>query len=251
MAIDVNMFWHGARLGPMHAACLRSFLRHGHGVTLHCYEQPEDLPDGVRVFDAARLMPLSDLDSYRREGSVALGSDRYRYLIIAAELGLYADCDMFCLRPISDAPYIIGAEQDDMANGAILNYPPDSPLSRALLAATDDAYFIPPWFHRSRRRRLRLLQKLGRGVHVSNHRWGSWGPHLITHAVNELGLWPEIAPIDRFYPVHPMQSSLFRDPELCLADLVTPRTDAIHLWHKMLGNEMPPAGSPLHEIMNS
>ena len=61
MSIDVNMFWHGRQLGVIHSACVRSFLRHGHTVTMHCYERPNDLPEDVRVFDAGKIMPLSDL----------------------------------------------------------------------------------------------------------------------------------------------------------------------------------------------
>src|SRR5690625_1241888 len=250
MAIDVNMFWHGPKLGPMHAACVRSFLRHGHTVIMHCYERPEDLPDGVRVFDAAKNMPLSDMHAHNKVGSVALGANRYRYRMIAKGFGFYTDCDMFCLRPIPDADYIMGAEQDDTVNNAVLKFPAGSALAEALTEATNDSYFIPPWFRRSKRRRLHLLRKLGRGVHISKHRWGSWGPHLLTHCVNELKLWPKVAPIDRFYPVHPWQTSLLRDPDLLLADLITPRTDASHLRHKMLNEEAPQAERPLDEIMN-
>src|SRR5690625_211718 len=162
MAIDVNMFWHGPKLGPMHAACVRSFLRHGHMVIMHCYERPEDLPDGVQVFDAAKLMPLAELHMHEKTGSVALGSDRYRYRIIAAGLGLYADCDMFCLRPLTDATYLMGTEQDNSINAAFLKFPSDSALAAALIQATDDPYFIPPWLRRSKRRRLHLYRKLGR-----------------------------------------------------------------------------------------
>src|SRR5690625_4176270 len=143
MAIDVNMFWHGPKLGPMHAACVRSFLRHGHTVSMHCYERPEDLPDGVRVFDAAKLMPLVELISHKKSGSVALGANRYRYRLISTGFGAYADCDMFCLRPLTEARFILGAEQNDSVNNAILKFPADSGLASALLHATNDPYFIP------------------------------------------------------------------------------------------------------------
>jgi hypothetical protein len=249
MSVDINMFWHGPQLGAIHAACVRSFLRNGHTVIMHCYKRPSDLPDSVRVFDASKIMPLADLHADRATGSVALGSDRYRYRLIAAGFGVYADCDMFCLRPITDAPYIMGAEQDDTVNNAFLKFPADSSLAKALIEATQDYYLIPPWFRSSKRRRFRVLQKFGLGMHVGEHSWGVWGPRLITHYVNEMGLWSDVAPIDRFYPVHPRQTSLLHDPELCITDLVTPRTEAIHLWHKMLGGKTPPKGSPLHEIM--
>lgn len=250
MSIDINMFWHGQELGALHAACVRSFLRNGHTVIMHCYEQPRDLPEGVQVFDAARIMPLSELHAHRETGSVALGVNRYRYRMIAAGCGLYADCDMFCVRPMTDAPYVFGLEQDDMINNAILKFPPDSALANALIEATRDYYFIPPWLRSSKRRRLNLLSKLGRGVHVGEHPWGVWGPQLVSHCVNELGLMQEAAPIDRYYPVHPRQTALLSDPGLCIDDLATPRTDAIHLWHKMLDNQVPPKGSPLHEMLN-
>ncbi len=88
-------------------------------------------------------------------------------------------------------------------------------------------------------------------MHVSSYDWGVWGPQLLTHYVGTLGLTDHVAPVDAYYPVHPWQTSLLRDPGLRLSDLVTPRTKAVHLWHKMLGAEEPPVGSPLHEVMTS
>jgi hypothetical protein len=250
MTLDVNMFWHGPRLGLVHAACLRSFQRHGHRVVLHCYEPPKDLPDGVDLFDAADIMPLEGLLRNKETDSVALGADRYRYRMIAAGHGLYADCDMFCLRPISDAPYIFGKEQDNMVNCAFLKFPSNSDLAKALLAATHDPYFIPPWFKHHKQVKLKLKKKFGRPVQVGRHPWGVWGPQLLTYLVEKLGHLDKAAAIDRFYPVHPWQTSLLHDPGLRLSDIVTPRTEAVHLWHKMSAAKSPVRGSPLWEIIN-
>lgn len=250
MAIDINMFWHGNELGALHAACVRSFTQHGHTVIMHCYNKPVDLPHNVRTFDASKIMPLSDLHAHRETGSVALGANRYRYRLIAEGFGLYADCDMFCLRQITDSHYILGKEQDNSLNNAFLKYPVDSDLAKALVDATLDYYFIPPWFRASKKRRLRIRRRIGRGTHVGEHPWGVWGPQLVSHFAKELGLWQEAAPIDKYYPVHPWQTTLLRDPDLTIADLVTPRTEAIHLWHKMLGSDLIPRGSPLWEVLN-
>lgn len=54
--ITINSLWIGKKLGPIHAACLRSFIRHGHDVVLHAYGKPDDTPEGVRLFDASKLM---------------------------------------------------------------------------------------------------------------------------------------------------------------------------------------------------
>ncbi|MBD3755838.1 MAG: galactosyltransferase Lgt5 [Gammaproteobacteria bacterium] len=250
MSVDVNMFWHGPKLGAVHAACVRSFIRNGHTVIMHCYDRPNDLPEGTRVFDAAKIMPFEELHPHHETGSVSLGTNRYRYRLIAEGHGLYSDCDMFCLRPITDGRYVFGKEQNNIVNGALLKFPVDSDLAAALIEATRDYYFIPPWFRPSKKRRLSILKKLGSGAHVGQHPWGVWGPQLISYYVDKLNLMSEVAPIDRYYPVHPWQTTLLSDPGLSIADLATPRSETIHLWHKFLSREDPPRGSPLWEIIN-
>lgn len=86
-ARDVHFFWHGPRLGPVHAACLRSCQRVGHGAVLHCYAPPEDVPPGVTLRDARAVMPEADLLRHRESGSVALGADCFRFRLLAAGLG--------------------------------------------------------------------------------------------------------------------------------------------------------------------
>lgn len=249
-AEDINMFWHGATLGPIHAACVRSFQRHGHTVIMHCYEKPHDLPEGVSVFDASKLMPFSDLIAERKTGSVSIGADRYRYRLIGAGLGIYADCDMFCVRPITNSEYIIGSQQANSVNNAFLKYPPDSPLAGALIRATQEVDFVPPWLNSKKRIGQEWRRKIGLGKHVGAQKWGVWGPKLLTYLVKELNLEHVVAPIDKYYPVHHCQASLFFDPELQLEDLITPRTEAVHLWHKEIGAATPLRGSPLHQILN-
>ncbi|MFG1378095.1 hypothetical protein [Xanthobacter autotrophicus] len=141
----------GDRLGPIHAACIRSFVRHGHDVVLHSYGRPVDTPDGVTLFDAAALMTQQELIRHRPTGSPALGANRYRYRLLKAGMGIYVDCDVFCLQPFPDEPYLFGLEQNGQVNNAVLAMPPDSKLLQDLVSATEDDYFIPPWVRRSDR----------------------------------------------------------------------------------------------------
>lgn len=246
----VNMFWHGAELGPVHSACIRSFLRQGHPVILHCYNAPIDVPDGVQLFDASKLMPLSDLIANSETGSVSLGADRYRYRLIEAGFGLYVDCDMFCLKPIPESEYIFGEEDSQRINNAVLKFPPDSELSQALIAATENEYFIPEWLNAKRKFLLRARRSIGFPKSVRGMRWGVWGPNLLTHQINKIGLGHEAKPIDYFYPIHYFSTSLLFEPGLTIKDLATPRTLAIHLCHKTLGSLQAPPDSPLGEIVN-
>jgi hypothetical protein len=99
--------------------------------------------------------------------------------------------------------------------------------------------------------RLQAMKRIGAPKSVRDHKWGVWGPRLLTHAVGKLGLRDKAAPIDVYYPVHPRNVSLLRQPGLRVADLATPRTRFLHLWHKLLDTAPPPAGSPLAEILRA
>lgn len=251
----VNFFWHGPRMGRVHAACLRSFLRHGHRVVLHGYAPPEDLPEGVEVFDAERLMPKSDLLFDKETGSVATGADRYRYRILKADLGDYADCDMYLLRPLPEDDYLIGRQnswgREHPCNSALLRYPADSRLAEAMVETTRDATATRPWQSRKRHMFNAMLRLVGRAPSVTDGFWGEWGPRLLSHWVEELGLKDKTKPIDVFYPLHYFSTDLLFEPGLRLADLVTPRTVAVHLCHNMLGKRDPVPGSPLDEILRA
>jgi hypothetical protein len=251
----VNFFWHGAALGQIHSACLLSFLRHGHRAVLHCYNVPQDLPDGVEVFDATRLMPISDLLADQASGSVAPGVDRYRYRIIQAGMGTYADCDMYLLRPLPDDDYLIGRQnswgKEHSCNCAMLRYPADSALSKHLVASTMDETATLPW-QSSRRRIFNAVRKrVGVPASVTTAPWGSWGPRLVSYWVDELGLRDMTQPIDIFYPLHYFSIDLLFEPGLRLVDLVTPRTVAVHLCHQMQSQRAVPQGSPMAEILQA
>ncbi|MFG1351225.1 hypothetical protein [Xanthobacter autotrophicus] len=241
----------GDRLGPIHAACIRSFVRHGHDVVLHSYGRPVDTPDGVTLFDAAALMTQQELIRHRPTGSPALGANRYRYRLLKAGMGIYVDCDVFCLQPFPDEPYLFGLEQNGQVNNAVLAMPPDSKLLQDLVSATEDDYFIPPWVRRSDRRVWRLRKAMGFPRHVADQPWGTFGPQLVTYMIQKHHLMKMAQPIDIFYPLHHQQTSLLAQAGLRIADMVTPRTLGLHLYNHSLKGLEPVDGSPLHEVIQS
>ena len=222
----------------------------GHKVVLHSYGRPEDTPQGVEFFDANRLMKESEIVRFST-GSLALASDIYRYRILKEGLGIYADCDMYCMKPIVDTPYILGWEEQFTVNGAILKVPSDSEMMKSLLAAAEDPYFIPPWLKKSRVFKSRIRKYIGFPRPVSKQQWGTIGPLLISHVVRDLGLEAKVSPIDVFYPLHHTQTSLLHERGLALRDIVTPRTAAIHFYNTANKNTNIMPDTPLYEIINS
>ncbi len=230
----VNAIWIGSKLGSIHAACLTSFVVAGHRTVLHCYQRPEDTPAGIELADARKLMPESAVISYRKSGSFSLFSNIYRLKILEAGLGLYVDCDVFCLKPIQDKDFIFGFETDTGLNGAVLKLPSDSRVLKDFLAAAVDRSFIPPWYKKSRRRQLGFRKAIGFPVTVDRLPWGTLGPRALTYFAEESGVLSHGAPIDVFYPVPFDRVGLFVDPALSLEDLITHRTSCVHLYHQKL-----------------
>lgn len=247
----VNTVWIGERLGPIHAACLRSFVRNGHDVVLHAYGRPVDVPEGVRLFDANQLMSKDEIFSHKGTGSLAIASDIYRYRIQREGLGLYVDCDIYCLKPFPDNEFTIAWESNVWLNPAILRVPKDSEILKSLLEAAEDPYFIPPWLPVKRQRRMRLKKMIGRGKHVADQEWGVIGPALLTHHVQRLGLENLAAPADIYSPMFGLLSNLLFEEGLTVSDLVTSRTLGLHLYNSGLkGKEIKP-NTPLYEIINA
>jgi hypothetical protein len=235
---NIHAIWIGQTLGAVHRACLLSFLRHGHDVHLHCYEIPEDVPAEVSLHDAGAILPKDRLLRYPN-GSYAISSNLIRYRLLAQAVGLYVDCDVFCLEPIADADYIFGYETNRVVNTAVLKLPAGSP-TLAELCAIDDGW-LPPWRQPSER------------LPLAEYAWGATGPRALSHYVRQHGIEHLASPIDVFYPVHHQQTALLLDPALSISDITTSRTRYLHLYSNSLQQicpDAPPKGSPLDELLS-
>lgn len=250
----INAFWIGSKLGNLHAACLKSFVRHGHRVVLHTYDEgPTDTPSGVEIADASVLLSEDRIALHRNSGNLALVADLFRYELLAADAGVYIDCDCYCVKPLEDADYIFGRETDSRLCNAVLKLPPESPLLSEMRAIGQFTGFIPPWEKPLRKHMYKLRAALRRPVPLSKMKWGTAGPIALTYYANKFNLGQRAKPIDVFYPLHYQQVGLLRDPEIRLEDLITPRTKIVHLWNEFLRNnkQTPPPGSPLAKILAS
>lgn len=256
MAIEpvVNALWIGPALGNLHAACLRSFVLAGHRVRLHCYDIPLNVPPGVEISDASRLMPRERIVHYRSNGSPSLFSNLYRLKILEAGIGPYVDCDVFCLKPIPMLDYVFGYQADDQLNGAVLKLPVGSRMLLEALKMAEDPYYIAPWLKRRKHRWYRLRRAIGLPIHISRYHWGKLGPEAVTYLARSTGVICHALPIDVFYPVHFKQVSMFLDPDISLSEIGTSRTLCIHLFdhaleQMMKGRPIPPT-SPLGQMLD-
>jgi hypothetical protein len=211
------------------------------------------MPKGIALADAGKFLPAERIARFRDAGALPLASNLLRYELLRAGLGLYVDCDVFCLRPIEDADYIFGWENGDFMNNAVLKMPADCPALAALGAIKDTPNFVAPW-RKKPPRRLEWLRGPARPAPLEDLPVGTTGPKALTYYAKRHGIAHLASPMDRFYPLHWDQVELLFDPGLPVEALATPRTDALHLYNSKLTlrarNEMP-KHSPLWQICQS
>jgi len=231
-------FWHGP-LSWLERLCAHSFVRNGHRVELYSYDHPGALPNGVEWRDAAEILPRDKLVFYKGRGTPGVFSDYFRMSLLKAGRGIWADLDVYCVRPIDNPPeYLFGYERDNSINGAVLLIPADAPLLDDLLAVFTETRrpifepHLPPF------RRLEVAAKrlLGMQVPPEHMQYGATGPFALTHYVRQHNLEGYVRPREVFYPVAYEDIPTLTQPGSRIEDVITPRTLAVHIWRSQLTN---------------
>jgi hypothetical protein len=242
---EIHSLWIGPRFGWVQQLSLRSWLAHGHRVTVWCYEAIEGVPNGVQLADAAAILPQQAIRRWRQVGSVAVFSDRFRYHLLRRLPATWLDTDMVLLRPLTDpSPYLFGWERSNSICTAVMRLPPDSPVLRDLIRLTDARVPVPGWWAPKERWGQRLRGLIGRHQRIEDMEWGSVGPMALTHAVLRRGLADRVQPAEVFYPVYCSDVSLFFAAPEAMSARLTDKTAAVHLWSSQLYERREPPPPP-------
>jgi hypothetical protein len=234
MPSRLNTLWVGSSLGPVERACIRSMLRAGHALNLYCYRIPNGVPEGTQLCDAAEILPETSIVRYGRFGSPALFSNWFRYRLQSLGRGIWVDADVYLLRPIAfESDHLFGWQDAALINSAVLRLPPQSPLLPPLLALFEKKQ-VPFWLPRRQRLAWRLRRFAAGRAGLSDMPWGSSGPLAVTALARRYDLDHLALERDVFYPARWQDAAWIRDPSLCLEEVATPRTVAVHLWNELI-----------------
>ncbi|MDO4441601.1 MAG: galactosyltransferase Lgt5 [Moraxella sp.] len=234
---SINALWIGGTLSRLSAVCLSSFVRHGHTVNLYTYGDVAGVPNGVCVCDGNIIIDSSHIIKHQKSGSYALFSDIFRYQLLSKiEDGIYVDCDVYCLQPMSipEHGYLLGYENPSIINGAVLAMPKDSPLLNTLIELSRQPYFTPEWYSTYDKTRLKIKRLFGYANHISKMGWGVLGPSAITHYTNKLNLAHLVQPIDVLYPIQHHEVDKLLDANLSINDVISERSVCVHLYNETL-----------------
>lgn len=230
----VRMFWYGTTLSPYERLSIASFLKHGHRVEVFSYNELS-LPDGAVRVDASTVLPEREVFTYQHgagKGSVSAFSNLFRYKMLHELGGIWADCDVLCLRPMHDLPAACVAREDDatVATG-VMRFPPGHALPGEL-----------------------YKQAVALGKNIV---WGQIGPQLLTRLLPQ---FPdvEILPAQSFYPVHWREAwrlVLAGEHNYCAG--AAEGSYAVHWWNEVFRRigipkeKFPPQGSFLERHATS
>lgn len=183
----VATLWIGGALRWIDRLTLTALCFHGHEVTLYIVgEEPPHLPDGVILRAADELMPVTPLIGRFSPASIA---DMFRYVLMRDTEAIWVDTDAVPLMPLvpDDAGYLVGAEDVQWINNAVLRLPATSPALAMLNAACAARAQVPVWLPAERRAGMRPVppgQALQEACRVMPN---LLGPKGLTHALNASG----------------------------------------------------------------
>ncbi len=229
---EIHSLWIGDRLGPLELVCLKSWIEQGHGVVLWRYEPLKtELPESVEVRDASLIAPRDQILAHRKTGSWALGSDLFRFRLMATQHATWCDLDMLLLKPLDlERPLLFGWEHEDSINCAVLRVPPDSALLRDLTEFYLAAVPIPPWSKTHKKIYYWLRALFGITRRTEEFAWGTFGPRATTYFAQKHGLDGQAEPPEVFYPVPYLRADCLLEAGSEADSMLTERSVGVHLW---------------------
>lgn len=249
-------FWHGP-MSWLEALSIASFRRHGHRVEVYSYDPVPGLPEGAIARDAAEVLPREKLVFYKGRGTPGVFSDHFRMMALRQSRGIYADLDVYCVRPLVGTPdYLMAWERPGSINGAVLHIPADAPLLDDLLGIFEPGPrpLLEPHLPLFRRLEVAARRLLGQKVTAEYMQYGATGPMALTHYVRQHHLADKVLPGSVLYPIPYEGIPVLMQPGSSVDGAIRPDTLAVHLWRSQLTNRgradmpPPPLGSAMAEL---
>jgi hypothetical protein len=234
----------------MEQLSIASALAVGHPFTIYSYfpEVLRGVPKRAEIRDAREIFPYHRFSRYSDIGFSALGSDFFRYALLARNVGYWVDLDCYFLKPLDfQEKYVFGWEHEYSINGAVLHLPPDCDMTSELCS-----FPIPNWrppFFGPKRSLMFYWKRLTNGVvNAEDLPWGSLGPSLITYLARKYNVANKAQSVNTFYPIKYKDARVVFEPSEVVQSMISLETRVVHMWHSRLGELIrspPPVGSYL------
>lgn len=244
----IAALWMEGPLSYLEQLCMKSFVDAGHPTVLYHYGPLENVPDGIELADANEILPQTNFLQHERTGSPALHSDLFRYKMLKKmRNAIWADTDAYCMKPFETPNgHFYGWESKHHINGGVLGLPHDSDTLNALLDFTSDEFAIPSYYGPEYEAELIAKRDAGEPVHASEQPWGVWGPHAVTHFLQETGEARFALPQEGLYPFTFKDRRYMLKKNFDTTGYITENTYSVHLYGRRMRARLGEAGEPPH-----
>ena len=206
-------------------------LEQGHSVTLFCHDKVDHVPDGIEIRDAREVTGEKKVLLYGEELHPALFSDLFRYHMINAFQWIWLDLDIFTLKPLQlNEGYLLGWASETLINGAVLALPNSSLTLKDLIGFCEDEYPIPPFDRVPRRVKYHLRKLIGKPVHVSQQKWGTWGPNALTWFIKKNKETEYVSARESLYPIYWTDPNILLLPSNQVKEMYLRNASCVHLF---------------------
>jgi hypothetical protein len=195
----------------MERLSVRSFLAHGHEFDLYAYGPIRGVPAGVRLRDAAEILPRDRIFLYRGRPSYAGFANYFRYRLLLERGGWWVDLDAVCLRPFDFVDEFVVASERTREGRSV-------PSAAFLKASAGSAV-------------VRALWDACRVKEPAGITWGETGSRLIAGILPQFGLEVSLQGSEVFCPLEFFEWRRALDPDETWSFPETTR--AVHLWQEM------------------
>ncbi len=215
---EIQMLWVEGELSELERLSILSFLRNGHPVRLFSYRPIPKLPQGVLQEDARAILPETEVfanPAADGNGGLTVFANFFRYQLLLQRGGIWSDCDVVCVRPISfaeDMEYVFATERIRVPAGAKTE------------AQVTNCFFKAPAKSPVASKAL----EIARSKDLATAPWGSTGPQALHEAATELGLGSYMLAPDVICPI-----DWWQIPDLVSGiSVLPPNAYAIHFWNE-------------------
>ena len=230
----IQMLWIGEKLSKIEILSLVSFIKNGHEVHLYCYDEVKNIPYGVKIMDACKIVARKEVFK-AHGGSYGAFSDLFRHTLLYKVGGCWVDTDVVCLKPfIFDDLYGLCLEDVNKISTAVLNLPKGNFISERIIRNFDK-----PWelMKIDNSEVFDLKEKYKEDYKKELYKKSDWGelggPVAVTNIYKRYKLDIETIAPETFYPIHWSEwKRIFYDKDF-LKNTNLNDTYGIHLWNNM------------------
>jgi hypothetical protein len=180
----IQSLWIGDSLSKVEQLSIKSFINNGHPYVLYTYTDIKNLPEGVTIGDANKIVPEKNIFAYKNgwgKGSYAGFADLFRFELLNKMGNWWVDTDVICLKPFKFDNELVICSSFEGKWGIC----PNSCIIKASAGHKMTTYILDYIY----------------SIDYNNIEFGDIGPLLVQKTVNELGLEPYVVPYGYFNPI--------------------------------------------------